>query len=257
MPLKAIKKAKTYKVVKKAPKRNTRLKRGVPRSLIFYDNSRLNPYPQKYTTKMHTSLYGFVTAGALASGNYQILANSAIQPFAVSTTIFPNPSAVVANLNPTGFESLCNANLYTRYRVTGYKVRVEFIPQALTDTVICTLTPSTLQGAPATVQSAMTQPFTRKGNFNSSKNNTNQGGGNAVTLSVRLHEFIGVNKMIFDNDLSGSFTAAYNTAAGRSMWCILNWATPDAVAISTPLQYRIDMTQYIDLYEANAGNLLQ
>jgi len=257
MPLKAIKKAKTYKVVKKAPKRNTRLKRGVPRSLIFYDNSRLNPYPQKFITKMHTSLYGFVPSGALASSNYQILANSCVQPFGLSTTLFPNPSAPVANLNPTGFEALCNANLYSRYRVTGFKVTLEYIPQALTDTVIATLTPSCLAGSCPNVATAMTQPFTRKGNFNSSKNNTNQKGNNAITLSMRCHEFIGVNKMIFDNDLSGSFTAPYNAAAGRSIFVIVNWATPDAVAIATALQYRIDLTQYVELYEPTNANMVQ
>lgn len=254
MPLKTQKRQFKKIALKHGAKK--RVKRIAPKKMTYLDNTRLSPYPPQFNTKFHTSIYGSFPAG-LINANLQILLNSCVTPFDFSTTPFPGARPAPVTLHPTGFQSLCNGNLYTSYRVTGMKVKIDLMPEALSDTVICTLTPALRQGLPPTAEQAMTQPFTKKGLFSSSKDDRNSKQGSSITLFFRLHEFLGINKMILDNDISGQFNSPFNTAPTRSIWCTLNLATPDGLATARPVSYRIDMVQYVDLYDVANANLVQ
>jgi len=245
--------AKMFK--KKAYKKKAYKKKGVATSqLVYYDNSRLNPYPRRYITKIHSGVFGAVPVGQ-SQGTWSIITNGRL-PYAGSGL----PSGTVPNvsaLGGTGFNNLCNANFYRYYRVTGFKIKFEFIPQALTDTVLATITPSMLSNIPAIAQQAMTQPYTVKGNFSSSKNNMNSKRGSAITLSVKNHEFLGTTKELFNNALDPSFVAQYNSTPTRPIHAVFNWQTLDNVITATPLEFRIELTQYMQFYEQDTANLNQ
>lgn len=246
---------KTKKVYrKKVYKKKPYTKSVASSQLVYYDNSRLNPYPRRYKTKVHSSVFGGQIAG-VSQGTWSIITNGKL-PYAGSGL----PSGTVPNvstLGPTGFNNLCNANFYRYYRVTGFKVRFEMIPQALTDTVVATMTPSMISTLPALAQQALTQPYTKKGNFSSSKNNMNSKNGSAITLSIKNHEFLGTTKALFNNALDSSFVAQYNSTPTRPIFCVFNWQTLDNLVLATPLEFRIELTQYIEFYEQDTANLNQ
>ena len=254
MPRKSTPYARKVAKVAMIPKRKPKRKAGAPRTLVYLDRTRINPFPSRFITKMHTSIYGNIPAG-VASGQYFIQMNACFKPF--DSGLWPNARPVIATLNPTGYASICNANMYQFYRVNSVSVKAEFLPQALTDTAIVTLTPSGVVNALVGTAQAMTMPWTKKGNFNSSKANTNGKYGNAIVNTIRMHDFFGVNKMIYDNELGANYTAQYNAKPAKTAFMVLNWATPDAVNTVTPMEYRIDITQYVTFFENISGNLFQ
>lgn len=227
---------------------------GAPAQIIFYDNKRLNPYPRRYVTKIHSSVYGAFPANS-SVGNSSIFVNSRLPYAGSGLPSLTSPS--VSTLGGTGFNNLCNANFYRGYRVTGFRMTIEFIPQASGDSVVATITPSTLTTLPASTPTALSQPFTKKGNFSSNKNNTNTKRGNAISLSMKLHNFFGVNKMIYDNALDTTSQSAYNANPTRAVYVIINWNTMDSVVLSSNLEYRLDLVQDIQFFEQDAGNLNQ
>lgn len=249
MPLKM---KKTYK--KKAYKKKAFKRVGAPSEIRYYDNNRLNPYPRRYITKVHSSVYGAFPPGSPV-GNFSVNVIGKL-PYAGSGL----PSGTVPNvstLGATGFNNMCNASFYRFYKVTGWKITIEFLPQTLGDSVIASLTPSLLSTLPANTQTALTQPFTKKGNFSSSKSNTNSKRGNAITMSMKCHDFLGVNKMIYDNALDTNFSAQYNLTPLRPIFVVGNWQTLDNVILQSNLEYRLDLTQYIQFYEQDTANLNQ
>ena len=248
MPLKT---KKMYR--KKKPKKAFQARKGAPRQLIFYDNNRLNPYPARYITKIHSSVYGAVASG-LSQGSFAINALSRT-PFAGSF-LLPPVLPAIATLTGAGFRNLCNDTFYRYYRVTGFKLTVEYIPVNTSDTIVCCITPSTSNVLPVSAQAALSQPYTKKGNFSSNKNNTNSKRGNAITLSMRTHDFFGVNKLVFDNDMTGNFTAQWSSTPLRPVYIVGNWQTIDQVATVANCDYRIDLTQYIEFYENDNATLL-
>ena len=253
MPRKSTYARKVAKVAM-IPKRKPKRRSGAPRTLVYLDRFRINPFPSRFVTKMHTSIYGNIPAG-VSSGQYFIQINACRLPFDSGGWLNARPNIVT--LQPTGYSSICNANLYQYYRVNSASVKCEFIPQSLTDTVIGTLTPSGVVNALVGTAQAMTMPWTKKGNFASNKANTNGKYGNAIVNTIKMHDFFGVNKMIYDNELGANYTAQYNAKPAKTAFMVLNWATPDAVATVTALEYRIDLTQYVTFFENISGNLFQ
>lgn len=247
--------SKTKKPYKKKAykKKHFQVTKGAPRQIVFYDNNRLNPYPARYITKIHSSVYGGIASG-LSQGSFAINVLSRI-PFSGSFLLAPVLPAI-ATLTGAGFRNLCNDTFYRYYRVTGFKLTVEYIPQNTSDTVLCAITPSTSNVTPVSTQLALSQPYTKKGNFSSNKNNTNSKRGNAITLSMKTHQFFGVNKLVFDNDMTGNFSAQWSSVPLRPVYVVGNWQTLDQVATVAAVEYRIDLTQYIEFFENDNATLL-
>jgi len=258
MPLKPIKKASTYKVVKKAPKRNTRLarRRATPKKLTFLDNSRLMPYPAKYTTKFHSSIFGYFPAG-LTDTQHSVLLNGCNDMWDLVPPLFPNARPTLLGLKPTGFTVMCNGNLYHRYRVNAMKMTINLLPEALGDSVLCTMTPTLRPGLPTTTEQALTQPFTKSGYFNSSKEDHNSKGGARVVSYFKMYEFLGIKKAFYDNDISGQFDSNFNVDPVKPIWMTINISGSDGTATTRQMGYRVDIVQYVDLFENSYANIIQ
>lgn len=254
MPRKSTPYARRVAKVAQIPKRKPKRRGGAPRTLVYLDRTRINPFPSRFITKMHTSIYGSIPAGA-SSGQYFIQMNACRLPF--DSGGWTNARPNIVTLQPTGYSSICNANMYQFYRVNSASVKCEIIPQQLADSVVVTLTPSGVVNALVGTAQALTMPWTKKGIFSSSKNNTNSRQGNAITNTIRMNDFFGVNKMIYDNELGANYTAQYNAKPAKTAFMVMNWATPDGVNTSIALEYRIDLTQYVTFFENISGNLFQ
>ena len=242
------------RIARRPMTRRPKKRSGAPRTLVYLDRTRINPFPSRFITKMHTSIYGSIPSGQ-TNGQFFIQMNACFKPFDSGGWLNARPT--IATLNPTGYSSICNANMYQYYRVNSASVKCEVIPQSVSDSVIVTLTPSGVVNALVGTAQAMTMPWTKKGNFSANKNNTNTKYGNAIVNTIKMHDFFGVNKMIYDNELGANYTATYNFKPAKTAFMVMNWATPDNAVTTVALEYRIDLTQYVTFFENISGNLFQ
>lgn len=221
------------------------------KELITYMAPRQMPFPPRYRCKFTTAIYGDIT-GAVASGQYAVNLNSIYQPFAGGSWAAALPA--IGTLQPSGFSSMLNANFYRAFRVYGSKIVLEMLPQALTDTVEAVLTPSINGVAPANTATAMSQPYSKSCFFSSSKENNGKKG--VLSNYITMHRLFGVSKRAIEDDLSGNYIGAYNADPAVLTQWFLTWATPDAVNISSHVQYRVIITHYCELFETAPGNFL-
>jgi hypothetical protein len=222
-------------------------------SVISYRAPRQMPYAPRYQTKFTCGIYGSVNAGTVAAQYYTSM-NSVFTPLGGASG-WPNPSQPLVTLMPTGLTALLNANLYTRFRVHASKISIEFLPQALADTLEVTVTPSDNQTIPATAAAAISQPYTKSLFMSSSKMNSKN--GSFISNYMTIHKFFGVRKRAIDDDLSLQFTGTYLVDPAKQLFWVVNIATPDGAVTVTPVEYRLKMTYYVELYANSTANLVQ
>lgn len=211
------------------------------------------PMPPRYRCKFTIANVGYFASG-VAAGRMCIKLNSSYLPFNTSADAIPNPlGGLVSGTYCVGYRSIVNANLYDLIRVLGCKIQVEFLPQALTDTVECTVTPGVNNiSVPATTFTAMAQPYTKQHFFSSSKQNARV---NSITSYAKVSRLLGVSTRAIMDDLSGNWTHVYNSDPNTLCYWVVNWACPDVINLATNLEYRITLTYYCECYDENA-NLL-
>lgn len=242
---------------KREIKRKRRNRRNVSyanKNIVVYKSFQQNPYPQRYRCKFTTAFYGAIAAGT-ATGSYFAWMNSAYLPF--NTGGWPGAASglSIATLQPTGYSAMVNVNLYNSVRVLSSKITVEFLPQALTDTVEVVVVPCRSNSVPASVQVALSQPWARHHFMSSSKMNTKN--GSMITNYISQHKFLGVSFDAIKNDLSGNYTHAYNTNPAVDFLWSVQWGTPDAVNLATALEYRVKLVHYVELYNNTSATLVQ
>lgn len=221
-------------------------------TLVTYMSNGQSPFPRRYRTKFNASIYGYVAAGS-TSGHFSVNLNSAYLPFAAGS--WPNALPAIATLQPAGYSSVVNQTLYQNVRVYGSKLLVEFLPQALTDTVQVTLTPSVSAATPTSVANAMAQPYNKQLLMSSSKMNSRT--GSFISNYMSQSKLLGVNKKAIEYDLSGAYTHLYNADPTNTFSWVVNLTTPDAVALATNLEYRVKLVIYCELYNDSAAILPQ
>lgn len=214
---------------------------------VTYMTNGQNPFPRRYRTKLHSNFYGFIASGS-ATGRYYVQLNSVFIPWGGGG--WPNPSTPLTTTTPAGYDLLLNGQLYNQCRVFGCKLLVEFLPQALTDTVQCTVTPSLSASVPTSVATALPQPYTKSLLMSSSKMNSRN--GSAISHYMSVAKLIGVKPQALEYDLSGQYTHAYNGDPATPLYFVVNWATPDAVNLATNLEYRVKATWYIECWNSSA-----
>lgn len=242
-----VRKTRTKKTGKKIVRSNFS---ATPTTVTFMSNQN-NPFPRRYRCKMVSSLYGFIATG-VADGSYYVQLNSTYLPWALGG--WPNSSSSLSSATPVGYDSLINSYLYNSVRVYGSRINVEFLPQALTDTVICTVTPSNSTAVPANVDEAMGQPYNKQLMMSSSKMNSPK--GSSISNYISQSKFLGVSPRALEDDLSGNYIHNYNSDPLKPFYWIVNWTTPDAAVIATPLEYRVKVTWYIECFNETGANLL-
>lgn len=221
-------------------------------TLVTYMSKGQSPFPRRYRTIFHSSIYGFVAAGA-TSGHFTVNMNSAYLPWAGGT--WPNALPAIATLQPAGYSSIVNGTLYQNVRVYGSKLLIEFLPQALTDTVQVTLTPAVSPAVPTSVATAMAQPYTKQLLMSSSKMNSKN--GSFISNYMSQSKLLGVAKKAIEFDLSGNYTHVYNGDPVNLFHWVVNLTTPDAVALATNLEYRAKLMIYCECYNDSAAILSQ
>lgn len=214
------------------------------KELVTYMVPHQMPFPPRFRTKMTCAIYGSIAAG-VNTATFTSKLNSCLLPFAGGTWTGASPA--IATLNPAGFSAICNQNYYTSFRVYSSKILVEFLPQALADTIQIVIVPSISTGGSVFAVS-LEQPYAKSMFMSSSKQNSAR--GSALTNYITVHKFMGVSKRAIEDDLSNKFNGFFNAQPGTLLEWVVEFVTPDAVVTVTPLEYRAVMTYYVEFYNA-------
>lgn len=217
--------------------------------------SRMNtaPLPNMYFTK-------FIAAGAFYSGsgmgtgsnqfNYKL--NSLYLPFANaggSVTFLGGLN--IATFQCPGYSNLLNANMYTKYLVLGTKFEFSAMPQSVADNVIVTASVSTTGGTPANVGTAVQKPWTRSLHISVGKETGNKG-DYPIKMYIPIHKYMGLPKILYQNDQSGQWMGTYNADATNTLEIVTNVSTGDGDVYSLPIEYRVRITYYVRLSSLNS-----
>lgn len=223
--------------------------------LVIYNNPRAIPFPSRYRCRLETNIYGYIpasTSPGLAGVTYTCLLNQAFTPYN-STSLFPNSAPSVGTVQPTGYSSLANANLYQKIRVLSSRIKVEFLPESLLDTIQVVVVPSV--GAPGrNVSDWLNQPFAKSGLMSASKDDHNsRRGGSELVHSMTQHKLLGVAPRAIMDDLSNNYTHGYTATVPTKMYWQVGWTTPDLGATTANIKYRIILEHYVEMYDPFIG----
>lgn len=224
------------------------------KELIIYKAPQQSPFPARFRTVFTSYITGSILAAdAIAAGRYYVSLNGPQLPWSGGGW----PHVLTSNLttlNPLGYSTMLNANMYLAGRCYASSISVEFLPQALTDTIECTVTPSYANGTPATVDVAMASPFTKQQFFSSSKSNSKNSG--PIKNYQTVHRQLGVSKRAVEDDLSGQLNFAVNGDPTRQFYWVVNWAAPDAANLAAACEYRCKVRYYVEMFN-QTPSLLQ
>lgn len=240
------------------PMRRMRKHHRKQKELVIYRNPKSIPFPSRYRCRLETNIYGYIpaaTAPGSAGVTYTALLNQAYQPYN-STSIPPNSNPVANTVNPTGYSSFANANLYTNVRVLSSRIKVEFLPESLLDTIQVVLVPTV--GAPGrNVSDWINQPFAVQGLMSSSKDDHNsRRGGSELISSMTQHKLLGVSPRAIMDDLSGNYIHVYNSSTPVPMFWQIGWTTPDGSATVANIKYRFILEHYVEMFDPFVGATL-
>lgn len=216
---------------------------------ICYMSPRQMPFPNRYRCKFTTSITGQMPTATMMPQQFTATLNDAALPFFGGN--WPNALPAINTLNPTGFTALANPSLYQNVRVYGSKISVEFLPSALVDILQVCVTPSDSASVPATVATAMAQPYTKQHFMSSSKQNTAR--GNGISNYISVHKFIGVTASALQNDLSGNYISTYNGDPNMPLFWVVNLTTPNNVATTSVIDFRCTIIHYVELFNATTA----
>lgn len=239
-------------------RRNRRVTGKSTRNMVLYKSFQQRPFPTIFQTKFKTCLQGFIKSGiGLANATINLKLNSVYLPTyeGVSTglansTYYGSVSPAPSTLAPGGFSSLCNANLYTKFRVIGCKILMRFVNQSLSDNgFIVTITP-TLTTTPASSGVCLEQPWVKK-------ILCSEGKQNIISNYCTQHQILGVNKRAIEYDLTGSYEGTYATNPSVGMFWNVAFAGLDGASTTGVIPFELELTHYCKLWTINQAGITE
>lgn len=196
------------KTNRSAPRRANRpkMKRNKGKKKNFVNPRGVNPipFPDCLRTKFLIEAYCYTTSGA-GSGAYTwtVAMNSLFQPFNTGNVSGLTPvNASLSTMQPIGYSNLCNANIYTEYRVLASEIFVNVIPQSVTDACFVSITPTKNNNTTVYANTRLTTTCVMSANRDPP---TKHG----LRNRIRVGNFFGVKDRAIQDDLSGGFTSTY------------------------------------------------
>jgi len=230
-----------------------------PDVITFMPKETRNMFPPRWRTKCVAQAYGSTSVG-MGSGDYvwTFSHNNPIQPFNYTNTGLTLNNITKATYMPAGLTSLFNLNIYQFGRVYASAIELECNPQSIQDSVTAVITPNYNQGQPSTVAAGLAQPYGKEMVFSSSRSS-----GNSKALNVLKHYFtvpklIGCTSQALQSDLTSSLTfgiasgPVYNFPGLSTLWAV-NIETGDNTVLNDPLEVRIKITYYLELWGNGSG----
>jgi len=203
-----------------------------------------------FRTKCGIDFFGYHAAG-MNKNTFGVSGNSAHLPFysalvqtnsySINSASFtPYTGSVYSTMQPQGFTNICYSSaLYLNYRVLGSKIKVRFIPLAISDTVVCTVNQvSTGEQWNTSVWTGAEAPYAGKTHtFTSSENNK------SLIVKYSSAEAFGVPEIAIRD--GQEFAGAFNTSPQNEWNWIINTQTvgtntSSSVGIFLEIEYDIE-----------------
>ncbi len=213
---------------------------GVNTAIIRVPRGLHSPLPMRLETTFTASGY-FSLASATAAYTIPIKIGSPRLPFASA-----GPTGVTWNnltpgtFQPPGFGILVTSNTYVVGMVKSVLIEFDACPQTVQDSIVVTGTPSNSNSVPASVGAALTRPWTKQQNFASGR--TYRLGDYSWRHNIQLHNFYGIPRLLYDNDLSGQWNFSPSTDPTFMTWYVMQFETGDAAVLADAMECRIRLT---------------
>ncbi len=228
-----------------------------PGALIFSGSGEgyHNPFPQVYVTRFTASGYFYTSSGAgTGDYNWTFNLNSLRHPFSGVTTGVTWGNLTPSTYNPIGYSTLLSANLYTRSLVYDTLLEIDVTPQSVTDSVSVSVTPSDTPAQPSTLGAALALPLTKQMTFASGR--VYRLGDYPLKYRLATHRYLGFPRFIYDNDISGLYSAYYSAAPDVPYYLVVNLETGDNAILTSPLEIRVRQTFWVKCYTLDVSNMV-
>jgi hypothetical protein len=220
--------------------------------LIIYKNpSRNTPFPRRYRTVVKTSMNGFINSGTGAI-KYYCKMNSVNLPMAGGG--WTNLAPAAATIRPTGLAQVFHASFYNLARVLSSKITVQVSPGDAADAMQVSITPSSSNTLPSSVERAMGQDYTTWKQICIGTPQRSQ----TVTNEVSQSELLGVREQAIEDDLSGEFICGYNADPVQTLWWVINFEPDNGgvlaaiAAVSVVLEHEVELWGNADANQPEA-----
>ena len=220
----------------------------------------LSPFPHRYRAHFNCQIAGYLAAGAVTGGTFQVFAVP-LQPFN-SGSLLPNMlsdpvgSPTITTIQPAGYSNLCSMTApYDRYRVLSSKLTVQWQPQAVVDTQMLLVCATPVLLVPITGGAGFPNAYAGMTNAEQgpySKNKIVQSNNiNFLSLNVGSHaKFFGVTQSQYLG--SPEYFGPYNQRPQSYVRYDIKYNLLDTAALSSPLIYRVRLMMNIQ-FESSVG----
>lgn len=197
------------------------------------------PLPMELRTKFTASGY-FEIAAASTAISMHFKLNSCYLPFTTTNTsgAVTWNNLTIGTFQPAGFTSLVDGTkMYGGFIVQSALFEFDFVPQSVQDSIVMTGCPAQSAGVPASVGAAMTRPWTKQMAFASGRQY--RLGDYPFRHKVLVSKFLGIPKLLYDNDVSGNFVGGGTGDPPALLPYTVNIETGDAAGLTLALEGRV------------------
>lgn len=234
------------------------------KQVMLYKAPNHNPFPLEYIVPLKSVFYGnFLTGGVNPVGfaggpSNQCAVNlMSRQPFIYGFNGVNGLLSVSTALQPAGFATLCNANMYYYYQVLSATVKFAVTPLVNLDQCITTQTTSASVIAPLNCMAAIDQPWTKRQDykvFTTPKWNIQ---------TTPIGKYLGIDPKVYRNEQvvthsSGveiSPISAYNATPTMNLWSVINLITENNSSLTFQLPFQCEVTQLYRFFNLNTQNI--
>lgn len=207
-----------------------------------------SPLPAVYYTK-------FTACGTCYSGSgagtgdlrLNIKMNSIYRPFASAVTGVTYSDITGATYNATGYSSLIGTTMYTTSLVYAAKIELDVIPYE-TEMIIAAVTASDAIDVPSSMGAALGKGMTKQQSFTAGRPGKSE---YPLKFYVPCNKLIGVNRVIWMNDIGANFAGGVNTDPPVLLYFVCNIASVDNAQFGEPVGIRFRVTYYTKLRQLN------
>lgn len=195
-----------------------------------------------------TASAAFYTGSGVGTGayNWNFNMNSPYLPFQAVTSGVTYIGLTPATYSAVGFGLLMKTSYYTLGLCYASVFEIDITPQSVTDSVVCTVTPSLISGNPSSIGTAMGKPWTKQQTFASGR--VYRQGDYSFRSTVSLPDFFGLDRKVYESDTSGNYVFAPTANPVLNFPWVVNVNTGDNATLGAALEVRVRITYYVKCF---------
>ncbi len=214
--------------------------------LTFHPNSYNLPIPRRFRTTFVCEADFQIPMATAAVSSGVVCINDLRLPFyyggsaGFPSYTFLGPGSGVNSLRPTGFSTICTANLYSYYKILRSRLMVRWNGATIGDSVSCVVLPIVDIISPTDIYTARTFPYAKQCTFSTAKGNTNTNRDGWLVCSINPRNLSGFTPTEWAADWADFTGTAVTPPSIQFVWKVF-LATNDAgvTAGDNSIQFRL------------------